>query len=79
MEAADDAPVSKETPGDLEENEAEKDAREIEKAMEDAVAEQHALAAAEEDKKALGVSIRRVAELEVRTGREGTVPRRIRT
>lgn len=39
----------------------------MEKAMEDALAEQKALQAAEEDKKALGLSLRRVAELEVCT------------
>lgn len=79
MEAADDAAVSKQAPENLDENEAEKDAREMEKVMEDAVAEQHALAVAEEDKKALGISIRRVAELEVRTTRAGTVFERMWT
>ena len=73
--AAGDAEDSKKTTAEesFEDNEETKDAREMKKAMDNAVAEQHALAAAEEDKKALGVSIRRVAELEVCAGREGTM------
>lgn len=48
------------------EKEAEDEKTAMEKAMERAVAEQEALQAAAEDKKALGLSVQRVAELEVR-------------
>lgn len=54
------------SPDGTEGNEAEGEKREMEKAMADAVAEQEALQAAAEDKRALGLSVQRVAELEVR-------------
>ena len=47
-------------------NEAEDEKRAMEKAMQDAMVEQEARQAAAEDKRALGLSMQRVAELEVR-------------
>ena len=54
-------------PDGAEGDKADNEKREMEKAMADAVAEQEALQAAAEDKKALGASMQRVAELEVRS------------
>eukprot|EP00903_Cladosiphon_okamuranus_P011418 g10760.t1 len=64
--ASDGAGGSAQT-GGSQDTEAEEEKRAMEKAMEDAVVEQEALQAAAGEKKALGLSMQRVAELEVQT------------